>query len=228
MEIYKRENSCCDNEKNILETTDGSFVCVNCAKVQDMVCFGNLVNSYNDVKIDPILSEFCHRLQIDTCTQTLANEIYITAITNFPSLRKLILKSTSIYIASKKNSEPRTMKEISGATGVDINKIGEYERIICKDYYPTNSSDYVHRFGVKLKLGYKEIRSIAQEILKSLKKCTQIQNPVLHCAIYLYKFMHESPNCLIQIQETTGIPASTLKNAYKKEFKVKTNLTDQF
>ena len=227
MEIYKRENICCDNEKNILETTDGSFVCVNCAKVQDMVCFGNLVNSYNDVKIDPILSEFCHRLQIDTCTQSRANEIYFTAITSFPSLRKLILKSTAIYIASKKNSEPRTMREISSATGVDIKQIGEYERIICKDYYPTNSNDYVNRFGVKLKLTYKEIRIIEQEILNSLK-CTQIQNPVLHCAIYLYKFMHESPNCLIQIQETTGIPASTLTNAYKKEFKVKSNLPDQF
>ena len=106
MEIYKGENRCCDNEKNILETTDGSFVCVNCAKVRDMMCFGNLVNSYNDVKIDSMLSEFCHRLQIDTCTQTLANEIYIIAIANFPSLRKLILKSTSICIASEKSSEP--------------------------------------------------------------------------------------------------------------------------
>lgn len=174
------------------KTTDGSFVCVNCAKVQEMMCFGNLVNSYNDVKIDPILSEFCHRLQIDTCIQTLANEIYITAITNFLSLRKLTLKSTSIYIASKKNSEPRTMKEVSVATGVDINKIGGYTRIICKDYYPTNSSDYVRRFGIKLKLTYKEIRSIEQEILKSLK-CTQIQTPVLHCAIYLYKLCTSHP-----------------------------------
>ena len=92
MEIYKGENICCDNEENILETTDCSLVCVICAKVQDMMCFGNLVNSYNDVKVDPILSEFCHRLQIDACTQPLANEIYNIAIANFPSLRKLILK----------------------------------------------------------------------------------------------------------------------------------------
>ncbi len=58
MEIYKRKNRCCDDEKNILETTDATFACVKCAKVQDMVCFGDLVNSYNDVELDPVLVEF--------------------------------------------------------------------------------------------------------------------------------------------------------------------------
>ena len=226
MEIYKRENRCCDDEINILETTDGSFVCVKCARVQDIACVGKLENSYNVVKVDPILAEFCHRLEFDTCTQNIANEIYNIAITNYPSLRKLILKSVSIYIASKKNSVPRTMKEISAATGVDIDKIGEYEKMICKEYYPTNASQYVHRFGVKLDLKYKEIRSIEQEILKSYKY-TKIQNPVLHCATYLYKFMRESSNCLIEIQETTGIPMSTLKSTYKKEFDVNTNPSDR-
>ena len=56
-----------------------------------------------------------------------------------------------------------------------------------------------------------------KEIQLSLQR-TDIQNPVLNCAICLYRHMKDSPDCLIKSQETTGIPSSTLENTYKKEF----------
>ena len=44
-------------------------------------------------------------------------------------------------------------------------------------------------------------------------------NPALLCATYLYKYIKEANTYCIPIQDITGIAVSTLKNAYKKEFK---------
>ncbi len=101
MEIYSTRNKCCYNECNIIET-DGTHVCVQCGNVQDMLCFGDYSGFTQERGINPFLVEVCHRLEIDNTTKNDANEIYDEAIISFPSLRKNILSSVSIYIASKK------------------------------------------------------------------------------------------------------------------------------
>ena len=110
------------------------------------------------------------------------------------------------------------LKEISVAPGTNANKIGDYERIICRKYYTTNATEYIYRFGTNLNMTYSQINKIDKEI-QGLNYRTQIQNPVLLCSTYLYKFMKETNNSLIQIQDITGISVSTPKNAYKKECK---------
>ena len=218
MEIYTKENKCSHNERDIL-ATDGTHVCTQCGVVQDMICFENYEDSsYQITRVNPFLLEVCHRLEIDSITKNDANKIYIKAVLEYPYLRKHILMSTSIYIATKKNLVPRTLKEISVASGINVKKIGDYERMICRKYYPVNATEYIYRFGTRLNMTFSQINKIDKEI-QGLEHRTKIQNPVLLCATYLYKFMNQSNKCLIQIQEVTGIPVSTLKRAYKKEFK---------
>ena len=59
---------------------------------------------------------------------------------------------------------PRTMKEICAVSGVDVKQTGQYEHLVCNQYYPTKASDYVNRFGGKLDLKYNQIQRISQEI----------------------------------------------------------------
>ena len=147
----------------------------------------------------------------------IANDIYSKAFANYSYLRKNILLATAVYIATKKNTVPRTLKEINAVTGVTGRKIGEYERIICNKYHPINAIHYIHRFGTVLGLTYKQIRKIEDQIRNSLSS-TNIQNPVVLCAAYLYKHMIDFPTSIFKIKNITGIPISTLKHAYKREF----------
>ena len=104
-------------------------------------------------------------------------------------------------------------------SGVSSKNIGDYERIISDKYFPTKPVDYIYRFGKKLNMSYKEIIKIDKSI-RLLGSSNKIQNPVLVCALFLYKSLKEVSNSLIRIQDVTGIPASTIKNAYKKKFKL--------
>ena len=219
MDVHKKENKCCLYDYNLIEL-DGTNVCSKCGKVQDEICFGKDSNTNSCIVINPDITEFCHRLHIDRSTQIIANDLYNNTLSHYPSLRRRIILATSIYIATKKNTAPRTLKEIGVATGISANKIGEYERIICQTYYPTNAIQYLDRFGTQLNLTYRELRQIEKEIRVSFYR-TEIQNPILLCATYLYMYMSEFPSSLCKLHDTTGIPVSTLKSAYKREFNAK-------
>ena len=113
MDVYQKQDRCCLHEYNIIEV-DGTHVCTVCAKVADMISFGGCHNSSTFTTINSILHELCHSLHMDTCTDNIANEIYSNVIMNHRTLHKRILFPTSIYIAAKRNSVPRTLKEVSG------------------------------------------------------------------------------------------------------------------
>ena len=52
--------------------------------------------------MNPNLLEVCHRLEIDNTTENNAINIYNNTIIQYPTLRKNIIISTSVYIAAKK------------------------------------------------------------------------------------------------------------------------------
>lgn len=217
MEIDTKGDKCCTKECNIIEI-DGTHVCNQCGIVQDMMCLEYRISYRHTTWMNPLLLEVCHRLEIDSTTENDAINIYNDTILRYPSLRKNIIIPTSVYIAAKKNFVPRTIKEISAVSGVSVKNIGHYERFIFHKYIPTKPVEYIYRFGKKLNMSCKEIMKIEKSI-RLLGNSNKIQNPVLLCALFLYRSLKEVGNSLIQIQDVTGIPASTIKNAYKKEFK---------
>ena len=214
MEVYQNKNTCCVEEQNIIETDDG-YVCTVCAKVQDNQCFRHFPEFLEERTEKPELGEYCHRLNIEKSTQYAASKIYDEALSSNLSLKRTLLLATSIYIATKKNCIPRTLREISLVTGESVKKIGECEKIISKHHYHTIPTDYLYRFGHELNLPYKQIREIEEDILNH-SSSLKIQNPVLVCGIYLYK---HTKNCQINpdlLQQVTGIPISTLKLHYRR------------
>ena len=218
MAVYQNKNTCCAEQQNIIETNAG-YVCIGCAKVQENHCFGDFPEFLEERREKPELMEYCHRLNIEQSTEYLASKIYDDALSYHSSMKRSLLLATSIYIATKKNKIPRTMGEISWATGEDIKRIGKCEKIISKNHYQTNASDYLFRFGYELNLSYKQIKEIESDITNQ-STCMKIQNPILVCAIYLYKHTKNCEISLNSIQQVTGIPSSTLK-LYSKKYSVK-------
>ena len=214
MYIGSKENKCCFDAVNILEI-DGTHVCVKCGLVQDMLSFGENQKDNKKNQSTQFLQDICDRLNIDTNTLQDTEHIFKCALNKYPLLRRNILLSSCLYISCKKNCIPRSIKEVSAASGADVKLIGKYESIICDTYLPTKPYDYVNRYGAKLGMNYKTIQNVKKDIRLFQKNIT-IQNPVSICAFHLYKALKERPNALINIQNVTGCPASTIRPNYKK------------
>ena len=214
MDNSSNYDMCCTRESNIVES-NGFYVCTRCSLVQDTLCFDYGSKFEND-KIElknSLLDELCHRLSVATTPQADSEFLYNKARIKNPNIQKLILLSCSLYIACKQNNCPRTMKEISGISGVDVKRIGQYEHLVCNQYYPTKPSDYVNRFAGKLDLKYSQIRRINQE----LEKDTNYKyNPVTLCAAVIYKTMKRQGIELSQLVNISGVPSSTIKRIAKK------------
>lgn len=218
MAYTSNHNKCCTRTSNIIEL-DGCYVCTYCGMVQDTPCFGYEFQ-FRDDKVslkDSLLSEFCHRLAVDNITQADSESLYNSSVRKNPNIRKLILLTCSLYIACKRNNCPRTMREISAVSGVDVKHIGQYEHLVCSQYYPTKPSDYVNRFGSKLELKYNQIQKINQELLKVTK---YTDNPISMCAAVIYKTMQHLGIDLNQLEDITGIPSSTIKRISKNIYDV--------
>ena len=95
--------------------------------------------------------------------------------------------------------------------------IGQYEHLVCSQYYPTKPSDYVDRFGSKLELMYNQVQKINQELLK-VSKCTD--NPISMCSAVIYKTMQNIGIDIKQLEDITGIPSSTIKRISKNIYGV--------
>ena len=218
MAYTSNHDKCCTRTSNIIEL-DGCYVCTYCGMVQDTPCF-EYEFQFRDDKVslkDSLLSEFCHRLAVDNITQADSESLYNNSVRKNPNIQKLILLTCSLYIACKRNNCPRTMREISAVSGVDVKHIGQYEHLVCSQYYPTKPSDYVNRFGSKLELKYNQIQKINQELLKVTK---YTDNPISMCAAVIYKTMQHLDIDLKQLEDITGIPSSTIKRISKNIYDV--------
>ena len=213
-------NKCCAKTSNIIEL-DGCYVCTYSGMVQDAPCFGYEFQCRDDKVLlkNSLLDEFCHRLAVDTRTQADSESLYNDSVRKNPNIQKLKLLACSLYIACKRNSCPRTMKEISAVSGVDMKQIAQYEHLVCTRYYPTKPSDYADRFGSKLQLNYKQITKIHQELLK-VSKSKYTDNPINVCAAAIYKTMRNIGVDIKQLEDITGIPSSTIKRLSKNIYGV--------
>ena len=159
MDICSKENKCCFDNVNILEI-DGTHVCVKCGLVQDMLSFGKAYLDNKKNQPTQFLQDICDRMNIDTNTIQDTEHIFTSALNKYPLLRRNILMSSCLYISCKQNCIPRSIKEVSAASGVDAKLIGKYESIICDTYLPSEPSDYVNRYGAKLGMNYKTIENV--------------------------------------------------------------------
>lgn len=131
--------------------------------------------------------------------------------------------AASLYTACRQCSVPRTLDEISEASGVGRKDIGKTYRFISRhlgiNLDPTTPIDYVPRFGSELGLSG-EVQSKAIEILKAAIaiELTSGRGPVGACAaaIYIACVLLGEKRTQREIAEAAAVTEVTIRNRYKE------------
>ena len=131
--------------------------------------------------------------------------------------------AASLYAACRQSNVPRTLDEISEATGVWRKEIGRTYRIMARelrlDLKPTNPRDYVQRFCSELNLSM-EVQSRTFDILgeATRKELTSGKGPtgVAAAAIYISSILCNKRRTQREIADVAGVTEVTIRNRYKE------------
>ena len=131
--------------------------------------------------------------------------------------------AASLYIACRQCNVPRTLDEISEASGIGRRDIGKTYRFISRhlgvNLDPTTPVDYVPRFGSELGLSG-EVQSKAIEILRAAMDMhlTSGRGPVGACAaaIYMACVLQGEKRTQREIAEAAAVTEVTIRNRYKE------------
>ena len=131
--------------------------------------------------------------------------------------------AASIYAACRQSNVPRTLDEISEATGVWRKEIGRTYRIMARelrlDLKPTNPRDYVQRFCSELNLSM-DVQSKTFDILieATREEITSGKGPtgMAAAAIYIASIICDKRRTQRDIADVAGVTEVTIRNRYKE------------
>ncbi len=139
-----------------------------------------------------------------------------------------------IYAICRLQGIPRTLDEISRASGIEKKEIGRAYRFLKSelkvDVPLTDPAQYVPKFATALKLG----ADVQQEAVKLIKKALRKglisgRGPtgVAAAALYIASAMHGEKKTQKEVADVAGVTEVTIRNRYrelKKELGLKVNL----
>ncbi|MFH1394169.1 MAG: transcription initiation factor IIB [Candidatus Micrarchaeota archaeon] len=139
-----------------------------------------------------------------------------------------------IYAICRIQGIPRTLDEISRASGIEKKEIGRAYRFLKSeldvDVPLTDPAQYVPKFATALKLG----GDVQQEAVKLIKKALRKglisgRGPtgVAAAALYIASAMHGEKKTQKEVADVAGVTEVTIRNRYrelKKELGLKVNL----
>ena len=174
-------------------------------------------------------------LNLPTSIEEEAGKIYTEAV------QKNLVRGRSIesvvagvvYAACRRQNIPRTLDEISEASGIDKKEIGRSYRYITRELkikiLPSNPVDYISRFASVLNYG-PETQSRGVEILsKALTlDLTSGRGPIgiAAAALYIAGLLEGERRTQRDISEVSGVTEVTIRNRYK-EIITKLGLEDE-
>lgn len=139
-----------------------------------------------------------------------------------------------IYAICRMRGIPRTLDEISKASGIEKKEIGRAYRFLknelTMDVPLTDPSQYVPKFSTALKLGGQVQEEAIKLIKKSLKKgLISGRGPtgVAAAALYIASAMYGEKRTQKEVADVAGVTEVTIRNRYrelKKELGLKINL----
>jgi transcription initiation factor TFIIB len=139
-----------------------------------------------------------------------------------------------IYAICRMRGIPRTLDEISKASGIEKKEIGRAYRFLKNeltiDVPLTDPSQYVPKFSTALKLGGQVQEEAIKLIRKSLKKgLISGRGPtgVAAAALYIASAMYGEKRTQKEVADVAGVTEVTIRNRYrelKKELGLKINL----
>ncbi len=134
--------------------------------------------------------------------------------------------SGALYAACRRHEVPRTLDELSEASGIDKKEVGRTYRFITRELgiriLPSNPVDYIPRFASALKLTA-ETQSKAVEILEMAEKSelTSGRGPtgIAAASLYVAALMNNEKRTQREVADIAGVTEVTIRNRYKELFK---------
>ncbi|MCX6709172.1 MAG: transcription initiation factor IIB [Candidatus Woesearchaeota archaeon] len=131
--------------------------------------------------------------------------------------------SGALYAACRRHEVPRTLDELSEASGIEKKEIGRTYRFVTRELgitiLPSNPADYIARFASSLKLTA-ETQSKAVEILEEAQRAelTSGRGPtgIAAAALYVAALMHGEKRTQREVADVAGVTEVTIRNRYKE------------
>ncbi|MDO8741396.1 MAG: transcription initiation factor IIB [Candidatus Woesearchaeota archaeon] len=129
----------------------------------------------------------------------------------------------ALYAACRRHEVPRTLDELSEASGIEKKEIGRTYRFVTRELgitiLPSNPADYIPRFASALKLS-PETQSKSVEILERAQKAelTSGRGPtgIAAAALYVAALMHGEKRTQREVADVAGVTEVTIRNRYKE------------
>ena len=129
----------------------------------------------------------------------------------------------SLYAACRRHEVPRTLDEISEASGIDKREVGRTYRFVTRELnitiLPSNPVDYIARFSSSLKLS-PATQSKSIEILEKAQKkeLTSGRGPtgIAAAALYVSALLHGEKRTQREVADVAGVTEVTIRNRYKE------------
>jgi len=139
----------------------------------------------------------------------------------------------SLYAACRRHEIPRTLDELSEASGIDKKEIGRTYRFITRELgiriLPSNPVDYIPRFASALKLTA-NTQSKAVDILKKAQRAqlTSGRGPtgIAAASLYVAALSNNEKRTQREVADIAGVTEVTIRNRYKELLK-ELNLKEQ-
>ena len=129
----------------------------------------------------------------------------------------------ALYASCRRHEVPRTLDEISEASGIDKKEIGRTYRFITRELgiriLPSNPVDYIPRFATSLKLS-PETQTRAVEILEKAQKAelTSGRGPtgIAAASLYVATLINNEKRTQREVADVAGVTEVTIRNRYKE------------
>ncbi len=129
----------------------------------------------------------------------------------------------ALYAACRRHEVPRTLDELSEASGIEKKEIGRTYRFVTRELQitimPSNPADYIPRFSSALKLS-PDTQTKAVEILDRAQKAelTSGRGPtgIAAAALYVSALIHGEKRTQREVADIAGVTEVTIRNRYKE------------
>jgi len=129
----------------------------------------------------------------------------------------------ALYAACRRHEVPRTLDELSEASGIDKKEIGRTYRFVTRELVirilPSNPIEYIPRFASALKLSA-ETQSKAVEILAMAEKAelTSGRGPtgIAAASLYVAALINAEKRTQREVADIAGVTEVTIRNRYKE------------
>jgi len=129
----------------------------------------------------------------------------------------------SVYAACRCHEIPRTLVEVSEASGIDKKEIGRTYRFITRqlniNVMPSDPADYIPRFASELKLS-PEAQTKATEIIRRAQNAelTSGRGPtgLASASLYIASLICDEKRTQREIANVGGVTEVTIRNRYKE------------